>query len=200
MVCGSPSKRAADAHGTAPCSLQGPLRAPGAQPGTSTGRSRGRRPRGSTPGITDRTDCSTPGITVACGCPGWGNTVKPHLGPRGRCARATVSPTLGAPPGCNNFGHEPDLFEPDSRNSLHAKLEFPPFPSLAFDRACKSTILRSPGGWGAHPPAPPPPPGGGTPQGVGIHQPAQCPGWGRRGAAPGEPRPPPPRGFRFPLT
>ena len=69
-------------------------RAPGAQPGTSTGRSRGRRPRGSTPGITDRTDCSTPGITVACGCPGWGNTVKPHLGPRGRCARATVSPTL----------------------------------------------------------------------------------------------------------
>ena len=77
-----------------PCSMQGPLRAPGAQPGTSTGRSRGRRPRGSTPGITDRTDCSTPGITVACGCPGWGNTVKPHLGPRGRCARATVSPTL----------------------------------------------------------------------------------------------------------
>ena len=29
----------------------------------------------------------------------------------------------------------------------------------------KSTILRSPGGWGAHPPAAPPPPGGGTPQG-----------------------------------
>ena len=74
--------------------MRGRLRAPAAQAGTSTGRSRWRRPRGSTPGITDRTDCSTPGITVACGCPGWGNPVKPHLGPRGRGVRATVSRTL----------------------------------------------------------------------------------------------------------
>ena len=60
-------------------------------------------------------------------------------------------------------------------------------------RVCETA---GPGGGALTTPAGPAP-GAGTPQGVGPHHPAKCPRWGRHGAAPGAPRPPPPWGFRF---